>query len=464
MVPEIIEMVVDELTRRKVEIHNDLSYSEAFKLLIQEVGADAANAVLRRAVLAARTNEICPAAVESEAQLLRLEEDFHNWMKPPCLRAISVLASLHPKVFGSTVLTTNFDPLIEASFSAAGSPWYSLYLHGDGSIQYNRGSGIRIVHLHGHWFASDTLNTDQQLAQDRPKLQRSLENLLGEGTTLVVMGYGGWTDVARKAISALIYEDQNNYDILWCFRSDDQQQVADKYGAIVKMMLQAHRRGRGHCVSGVEVDAALNEIICRLRDRHPACDFFTYLEQEIKASQSDYYRWNGSPWCHSYEWPGEAIKPLAIFDSRLPALAALASVELELNRLERQPVHQAPMAQQYEWVRNSISVAINAIISADASKADFLKKCAMRAYSEKKSAKDQWDETMLRAVDLATLSSAAALLNSQELADDGYYSTETLAAKSVHVLWRMRNNDPFILKYISLRLVELYPLMLTPPA
>ena len=61
------------------------------------------------------------------------------------------------------MLTTNFDPLIGVSISAAGGTSFRTILHRDGNISLTEGDGSHIVYLHGYWFGSDTLHTPRLL-------------------------------------------------------------------------------------------------------------------------------------------------------------------------------------------------------------------------------------------------------------------------------------------------------------
>ena len=136
----------------KLSLPEGTSYQEAFSALSEKRGPDKSNRVIRRAILKAL--RVKPDDLDNLSPE-KLELDWHAWHMPGGLSALAALAAHHPSTFGRSVLTTNFDPLIEVSLSRAVTPWHSMALHGDGSLLYLRGTGMSIVHLHGHWWGSD---------------------------------------------------------------------------------------------------------------------------------------------------------------------------------------------------------------------------------------------------------------------------------------------------------------------
>ncbi len=73
-----------------------------------------------------------------------------------------------------------------------------------------------MVHLHGFWRDFDTLHTQAQLTNPRPKLAKSLQRLL-EKRTLIVAAYGGWDDFFTRALIELMNDEQAKLDVIWCF-------------------------------------------------------------------------------------------------------------------------------------------------------------------------------------------------------------------------------------------------------
>jgi hypothetical protein len=154
MASEILQSIRDRLGDSNIQ-----TYQEGFERLDAEFDPDEPNRIIRHAVLKAYSGA---AEIDSNSPsefLEHLEENVANWYRPAVLRALTILVYMHPKCFGRTILTTNFDPLIQISLSAGRRCWHALYLHSDGSLNRTRGNGASVVHLHGHWIGSDTLHT-----------------------------------------------------------------------------------------------------------------------------------------------------------------------------------------------------------------------------------------------------------------------------------------------------------------
>ena len=143
-------------------------YQAAFRHVLQFRGPDEANAVIRNAVLEARVPGARPEGIVDEAACSKLENDLDGWHYAPGVHALGQLVARAPSRFGGTVVTTNFDPLLELSILRAGGRAYSTVLHGDGSLEQARGQGCHVVHVHGYWQGTDTLHSPLQLAAIAP--------------------------------------------------------------------------------------------------------------------------------------------------------------------------------------------------------------------------------------------------------------------------------------------------------
>lgn len=225
----IIDLIGSELTDDE---RQDLSraiagasnkYQDAFHFLLGSRGPQVANQVIRKAVAAARldavsrTSGYALTADTSEEACRGFETDTAGWHLTPGVTALGELAVGHPGRFGKVMLTTNFDPLIGVSISAAGGTSFRTILHRDGNIALTEGDGSHIVYLHGYWFGSDTLHTPRQLNQDRPQLRSSLANLL-RNQIVVVLAYGGWDDAFTRALVDVVVDDSAYPEVIWCFR------------------------------------------------------------------------------------------------------------------------------------------------------------------------------------------------------------------------------------------------------
>jgi hypothetical protein len=99
-------------------------YQTAFDQLIAYRGQDAANEIVRRSVMQARASPEGIARtrvgdLDPEA-LYALENNSDGWVLPVGVRSLGKIIADHPETFGRTVLTSNFDPLIEVSIRRGG--------------------------------------------------------------------------------------------------------------------------------------------------------------------------------------------------------------------------------------------------------------------------------------------------------------------------------------------------------
>jgi tetratricopeptide (TPR) repeat protein len=193
-------------------------YQEAFLFLQGRRGQQTANEIIRNAVLNART---APKSGSSDHGNLddacrAMEFDTHGWALAPGIGALGRLIVDYPDRFGRSVLTTNFDPLLEIAIRHAGGVYFRTTLHADGNLSQTEGTGCHVIHLHGYWYGSDTLHTPQQLSQPRPRLRASLSSLL-RNKLVIACGYGGWDDAFTEALMEVVRDDTAYPEIIWTF-------------------------------------------------------------------------------------------------------------------------------------------------------------------------------------------------------------------------------------------------------
>jgi hypothetical protein len=185
-------------------------YQAAFRFLQGSRGQQAANDIVRTAVFLARLPEItkdAPAAFpRTDAECRAIDMDPQGWQVNPGMQHLGRLLADYPEIFGKAILTTNFDPLIEVAIRRAKGSYYRTTLYADGNITQTDGMGCHVIHLHGYWYGSDTLHTNQQLAHARPHLKDSLRSFL-RNKLLVICGYGGWDDVFTDALMNVVADD-----------------------------------------------------------------------------------------------------------------------------------------------------------------------------------------------------------------------------------------------------------------
>jgi len=232
----------------------DKRYQVAFQFLQGRRGQQGANEIVRRAVLSAwlgalRTSHLSPKQLGDD-DCRQLDLDGTGWVLGPGTASLGALAATYPELFGKTILTTNFDPLIEVSIRRAGGHCYKTALHADGNISQTDAIGCHVVHLHGYWYGSDTLHTARQLGQPRPYLKDSLRALL-QNKLVVVCAYGGWDDVFTEALMEVVRDVTQYPEILWTFhtlRPTLSQNLSQRLEAGIN-------RGRVNLYSGIDCNA-----------------------------------------------------------------------------------------------------------------------------------------------------------------------------------------------------------------
>ncbi len=262
-------------------------YQEAFKQLRGLLGQDHANAVVREAVLEARRPDAMPTSCPIEVQACRsLENDLDGWSYPPAVAALGQIVARSPDRFGKVVLTTNFDPLVELAVQRAGGRHFRTVLHDDGSLEQSQGDGCHVVHLHGHWYGSDTLHDPTQLGRDRPKLRASLRRLL-QRCTVVVMAYGGWDDIFTRALAEVADDPGATPEVIWSFHGADPKRLRDENEALLGNLAPAIGRGRVVLYAGIDCHAFLPALAADL-GAAPASGAVAYADLAPVRDDADF--------------------------------------------------------------------------------------------------------------------------------------------------------------------------------
>jgi tetratricopeptide (TPR) repeat protein len=154
--------------------------------------------------------------VAIEAACRALEFDIAGWHLNAGTDYLGKLVAGYPTRFGKTLLTTNFDPLIEVAIRRAEGAYWRTVLHADANLSQTEASGCHVIHLHGYWFGADTLHTARQLGQSRPHLRDSLRSIL-RNKLVVVCAYGGWDDVFTDALMEVVRDLTEHPEVIWTF-------------------------------------------------------------------------------------------------------------------------------------------------------------------------------------------------------------------------------------------------------
>lgn len=268
-VAAIVEMIRSALGDRTdpaleqalAEGDHSAAYRVGFGALLRRRGQDAVNRIVREAVLEAHR----PLSQQDRAAVLQEHPEDHRkacknllahteqWHAlSPHLAALGRLLRSNEERF-PTVLTTNFDPLIELSVRLAGGSARRTVLVRDGNPESHGGEGIHIIYLHGYWYGSDTLHTDVQLGRGRPQLSKTLTRWLNR-SLLVVLGYAGWDDILMSSLQEVAADDGLHPDIAWAsYRNRDAR--------VALQLTNAHERVQFY----ENVD--LRRLIPRIEDR-----------------------------------------------------------------------------------------------------------------------------------------------------------------------------------------------------
>lgn len=248
---------------------SDNSYISAFEFLIPRRGQNAANSVVRSAVWNSRAphrmlddiTNYKPDENTAAQSFLSLEADWDSWYLTPALTAIGTLASTYSDFFGHTIITTNFDPLIEIGIRRSGGHCFRSIFHRDGNLGQAAGEGTNIAHLHGYWWGSDTLHTQHQLMQNRPRLKASLGAVI-RNDPILVCGYGGWDDVFNSSLADIVNDDGAYPEVLWALHGSVPSHLEKALGPLID-------RGRVTVYSNVDCNRLFPDIVARLSQESP---------------------------------------------------------------------------------------------------------------------------------------------------------------------------------------------------
>lgn len=247
-----VELIRNEFSGKKAHLDKldaELSlstnpYQTAFDFLTGRAGQDAANRIIKRAVSQALnstpdSNWSDTIARLSNDQLRSLDEEIEVWTLSPAVNSLGLLIAKYPDRFGSMVVTSNFDPLIEVAIKNAGGSAWRTSLSNDGSITQSRATGCHVIHIHGYWHGVDTLHTNRQLVRNRPTLKNDLLTLLHD-KIVVVLAYGGWPDIFTGALGSVVSNDNLFPEVLWtCY--GDQPILSDHLRATLRPGIDRNR-------------------------------------------------------------------------------------------------------------------------------------------------------------------------------------------------------------------------------
>ncbi|ANI55294.1 hypothetical protein PDR5_35640 [Pseudomonas sp. DR 5-09] len=254
---EIAATVPDEVARYEADLKGATpadQYQTAMRWLQGNLGQDAVNRVIERAVLKARKSG-APSPFDKDG-------DAGDWTLPRGTNELAKLVVNGRAKFTGPILTTNFDPLLSLAIRSNGGQANIRVLDSDGStgkrVETQDGSNL-VVHMHGYWRGADTLHTVTQLTSPRPKLKASLQNLLRDHT-LVVAAYAGWDDVFTEALATLLDDEEAKINILWCFYDKDPSSIEARYARLISRVQSAIGQGRFVMYGGIDCHSIFSEL------------------------------------------------------------------------------------------------------------------------------------------------------------------------------------------------------------
>jgi hypothetical protein len=236
------------------------AYQVAMKWLGRNAGQDAINDVIKAAVLRARKDGTSNLSAGTDGEPI-------DWHIPVGTIGLANLVARGGEKFLGPILTTNFDPLVSLAIRMAGGRAGRRVLTADGSLAGAAEDEIGIcsvVHLHGFWRESDTLHTQAQLTNHRPRLTKSLQRLL-QRRTLIVAAYGGWDDTFTQALIDLMNDEQAPLDVIWCFYGSDAINVTQNHSKLLASVESAIVMNRFRAFGGIDCHTIFDEILSTLQ-------------------------------------------------------------------------------------------------------------------------------------------------------------------------------------------------------
>src|SRR5258708_3410369 len=123
---------------QELESAGSTRYQAAFLFLQGRRGQQTANEIVRKAVLSARISgpgtpgTIVSDSTAADESCRLIDLDNRGWALNPGTEALGKLATAYPDRFGRSILTTNFDPLLEVAIQRASGAYFRTTLHADG--------------------------------------------------------------------------------------------------------------------------------------------------------------------------------------------------------------------------------------------------------------------------------------------------------------------------------------------
>lgn len=204
-------------------------YQKSALAVSRQQGDAAVNLVIREAVLAAcrgagEGDKILSTDVEALRRLVREAE----WDLTPGHVGFANFYSRLPADIRGPIITTNFDPLIEVALRKAGvqaDAFPVVFDDPPSPAVLNNSSAVPVIHIHGYFAEQWSRNSLEQLGATRQNLESVLSSVFS-GSTILVLGYGGWEDSFMRVLQRHAHEHVAlNAEVVWAAHSQNRATV-----------------------------------------------------------------------------------------------------------------------------------------------------------------------------------------------------------------------------------------------
>lgn len=194
-----------------------------------------------------------------------IEED--HWTLSKAMSDLSNLLKIsNGKI--KTILTTNFDEMIEQAVDQAGLTYHQYNLLKDqsiGVIKSNDDPDVIVAHMHGIW-NSDTMHTSRQLSSLRDKIKESIIHILSN-SKLYVIGYSGWDDIFIDSLESAVKSNENSYSVKWAYYNPLESVVQDENVKLFSRIQPAVSNNRFQGYLGVDCNKFIEDVIFEIKKK-----------------------------------------------------------------------------------------------------------------------------------------------------------------------------------------------------
>jgi len=170
----------------------------------------------------------------------------------------AVLANLFASEYINTVITTNFDDLVNSACSIYTGIRPIIYAHGLLASEMRIApKQSTILKLHGDYFYSTLKNTNNELKDQDPNMKTQVLRVLDE-YGLVVVGYSGGDESVMETLSNISPKN----DLYWCIQDDSlvDPSVEDLLKLVNPAVKKLLEEKRGSIIQIKGFDQMMNEI------------------------------------------------------------------------------------------------------------------------------------------------------------------------------------------------------------